>query len=36
MDKRKPGSYCAAAERLHEVCEMALDLMATHTSEDWI
>jgi hypothetical protein len=35
LSREKASAYCAAAGRLHEVCEMALDLTQPITVEDW-
>jgi hypothetical protein len=36
LSPEEASRYCAAADRLHETCEMALDLTRPITVEDWI
>jgi hypothetical protein len=36
LSPEEVSSYRAAADRLHEACEMALDLTQVITVEDWI
>jgi hypothetical protein len=36
LSSEEASSYCAAAERLNEACEMALELTRPITVEDWI
>lgn len=36
LSREEASAYRAAADRLHEICEMALDLRQPITVEDWI
>ena len=36
LSPEEASAYRAAADRLHETCEMALDLTQAITVEDWI
>ena len=36
LSREEASAYRAAADRLHETCEMALDLTQPITVEDWI
>jgi hypothetical protein len=36
LSREEAGCYRAAAERLHDACEMVLDLAQPITTEEWI
>ena len=36
LSREEASAYCAAADRLHETCEMAPDLTQPITVEHWI
>ena len=36
LSTEEAATYCAAAERLHEACEMVVDSTQPITIEDWI
>ncbi len=36
LSREEASAYRAAADRLHETCEMALDMRQPITVEDWI